>query len=288
LADAESLGLDSTFIGALETAREGVERIYVAVDRKLVIVLKEAGAITGDIGLRMAMNGEHIHQMHGSAEKVRQALEGAKIFQFAGSLETAIEKGNGLWVNIEGNSEIIKQALVSAAQRGDLAFRQFTKTASGASAVLTGDIGKWRKVLQDFVTTAIKAAIAGVDDLAGEANNATNAFERLARAAACVPSVRANPFGGRDGADGSHVGGLPYVPFDGNRAVLHQRERVLTRRENLVYSQPAPAVVLRPLLAEVQGLRQAVPVSGSTVRQGVDETTRQVKKQTRGYTRRVA
>jgi len=282
--DAESLGLDSTFIGALETAREGVERIYAAVDNKLVIALKEAGAITGDIGLRMAMNGEHIHQMHGSVEKVRQALEGAKItgFQFAGSIETAIEKGNELQVSIEGNADIIKQALTSAAQQGGLAFRQFTETASGASSVLTGDIGKWQRVLQDFVTTAVKAAIAGVDDLAGEANNATNAFERLARAAASVPSVRANPFGG---ADGSHAGGLPYVPFDGYRAVLHQGERVLSKRENLVYSTP---VDLRPLLTEVQSLKQAVLASGSTVRQGVDETTRQVKKQTRGYTRRVA
>jgi len=288
--DAESLGLDSTFIGALETAREGVERIYAAVDRKLVIALKEAGAITGDIGLRMAMNGEHIHQMHGSVEKVRQALEGAKItgFAFAGSIETAIEKGNGLQVSIEGNSEIIKQALVSAAQQGDLAFRQFTETASGASAVLTGDIGKWQKVLQDFVTTAVKAAIAGVDDLAGEANNATTAFERLARAAASVPSVRANPFGGRDGADGSHAGGLPYVPFDGYRAVLHQGERVLTRRENLRYAAPQKPVDIRPLLAEVQALKDAVLASGSSVRQGVDETTRQVKKQVRGYSRRIA
>src|SRR5690606_37348175 len=108
----------------------------------------------------MAMNGEHVHQMHGSVEKVRQALEGAKItgFQFAGSVETAIEKGNGLQVSIEGNADIIKQALTHAAQQGDLAFRQFTETASGSSAVLTGVIGKWQKVLQDVVSTAVTAA----------------------------------------------------------------------------------------------------------------------------------
>ena len=33
------------------------------------------------------------------------------------------------------------------------------------------------------------------------------------------------------GADGTHAGGLPYVPFDGYRAILHEGERVLTRHE---------------------------------------------------------
>lgn len=32
-------------------------------------------------------------------------------------------------------------------------------------------------------------------------------------------------------ADGTHAGGLPYVPFDGYRAILHEGERVLTRHE---------------------------------------------------------
>ncbi|MHB8173325.1 MAG: phage tail tape measure protein, partial [Nitrospirota bacterium] len=33
-------------------------------------------------------------------------------------------------------------------------------------------------------------------------------------------------------ADGSHAGGLPYVPFDGYKAVLHQGEAVLTKEQN--------------------------------------------------------
>ena len=34
------------------------------------------------------------------------------------------------------------------------------------------------------------------------------------------------------GIDGSHAGGLDYVPFDGYRAILHRGERVLTAEEN--------------------------------------------------------
>lgn len=38
------------------------------------------------------------------------------------------------------------------------------------------------------------------------------------------------------GIDGSHANGLSYVPFDGYTALLHKGERVLTAKENAVYS----------------------------------------------------
>lgn len=55
-----------------------------------------------------------------------------------------------------------------------------------------------------------------------------------------------NFFGASDGVDGSHAGGLSYVPFDGYIAELHQGERVLTRAENMALKsrmiQPQPGL----------------------------------------------
>ena len=48
-------------------------------------------------------------------------------------------------------------------------------------------------------------------------------------------SVGANVSG--SGVDGSHAGGLDYVPFNGYIAELHKGERVLTASENMAYSR---------------------------------------------------
>ena len=42
--------------------------------------------------------------------------------------------------------------------------------------------------------------------------------------------------------DGSHAGGLSYVPYDGYIAELHRGERVLTAKEAAGYNNQKPSV----------------------------------------------
>lgn len=50
-----------------------------------------------------------------------------------------------------------------------------------------------------------------------------------------ISRILSSAYSTSGGVDGSHVGGLPYVPFDGYIAKLHQGERVLTKEEAQAY-----------------------------------------------------
>ena len=56
---------------------------------------------------------------------------------------------------------------------------------------------------------------------------ANAALERMTAAANSASSAMNN----LGGSDGSHAGGLDYVPFDGYRAILHRGERIQTAAE---------------------------------------------------------
>ena len=55
--------------------------------------------------------------------------------------------------------------------------------------------------------------------------------------------------------NGSHANGLSYVPFNGYIAKLHEGERVLTRRENISYSNSENN---SELLSEIRELKNEV------------------------------
>jgi TP901 family phage tail tape measure protein len=63
--------------------------------------------------------------------------------------------------------------------------------------------------------------------------------------------------GGDGGADGSHAGGLNYVPFDGYRAILHKGERVMTASENRGYDSGG-GVTINVFPNTLMGSRQEV------------------------------
>lgn len=107
-------------------------------------------------------------------------------------------------------------------------FLELKETLTRVSTTLTGDIQRRDEFLQSFVNGAVRSAISGVGALSREASNSTSEFLSLASAASRV-RVGSTIGGGRAGqVDGSHRDGLPMVPFDGYRAILHQGEGVLT------------------------------------------------------------
>lgn len=84
----------------------------------------------------------------------------------------------------------------------------------------------------EWLTEKIQAAVGWIND-------AIDAFQRLNNWLNESEKQRIIAAGGSyyEPVDGSHAGGLKYVPFDGYRAELHTGEAVLTAQENAVWQQ---------------------------------------------------
>lgn len=84
----------------------------------------------------------------------------------------------------------------------------------------------------EWVTEKIQSAVEWID-------KAVDAWKRLNDFLNKSGNQRAIEAGWttQDAIDGSHAGGLDYVPYDGYRAELHRDEGVLTAQENRVWQQ---------------------------------------------------
>lgn len=173
--------------------------------------LTEANVLIKAQGALYDENGNELVEMTGNLEGVKAALSGATAtgFEFKGSLEGAIEKGNDLRVAIQGDADQIKMALEAATGMGIGGFKNLQTTATGVSATLTGDIQRWNDFLQSFVNNAIQSAISGVNSLEDGARGATEAFLELARAASKAGSSRSR---GSAGLKRFATGGISNEP----------------------------------------------------------------------------
>lgn len=235
----ESLGNGIDYRGQLDdataffSASEAGWKSTAEALNKANLLLKSQGSLIDE-------NGNGLWKVQGNIDGIKTALEGATVtsYSFSGSLGLAIEKGNSLRVNIQGDAEVIKQALHAATAAGVGGFRLLQTTGSGVSAQLTGDMQKWNDFLQSTVNSSIAAMTSGLGGSKAEANSLTQAFREMAAAASSVKAPRIAGGGGRAGqVDGSHREGMSFIPFDGYIAQLHYGEEVLTAADRRKYHQ---------------------------------------------------
>ena len=143
----------------------------------------------------------------------------AQAMQIVGSMDAIATTGKSLDSVIGSLPKPLYAKALAMATLGDAV----DKAANGSSESL-GDVnksltdlgsaaGKTARAIKGFVDKTLKAA-----GLLGAPNTATNTTN-----------------GGAGGADGSHAGGLDYVPKDGYRAILHKGEMVLTAPQAASY-----------------------------------------------------
>lgn len=107
----------------------------------------------------------------------------------------------------------------------------------------TGKLGEVlspaKDALLSFGAEAVEWLTEKIEDAVGWINDAIGAFKRLNDWLNESEKQRIIAAGGSyyEPVDGSHAGGLKYVPFDGYRAELHTGEAVLTAQENRVWQQ---------------------------------------------------
>lgn len=136
--------------------------------------------------------------------------------------------GQQLWLSMKINFMNLKLA-------GLEAFQGLMDAAAPIISILPDSISSSFDSMRQSISSSMAQARADIRSLQREKDLINMAYGASNRNDA--DAARKEQLAARFAAHGSHRDGLPYVPFDGYRAILHRGERVLTEEENKRYEQ---------------------------------------------------
>lgn len=273
-AGVRNFQVEMTKVSALDVAKEkmnnargAIEQFKGAMETLAISALTPLMPMIKNFALAAADITEKLNKWLGS----KQAQEWGEMLSNALSIITPLITGAGLaWVayNAYLKAALISQRLMSIAMMANPAGLVVAGIGLliGAGYLLIKNWDTVKQSASDLWVTLKNAFATGVNWVIGHLNRMISAMNNvLQHVGITIPQIpemamdysvqqrkmtEAKQARNLD-IDGSHAGGLSYVPYDGYVARLHKGERVLTSGENERYSSGSGRVTIAKLADQI-------------------------------------
>lgn len=252
-----------------DQARTTQAQIWAADEASAAIAKAQASA--QESATQMAAAEATIATKQAAARATQQAAEQAALQSVGNAFLDSMNAATSAAKALRDFNDSLKLGNLSALTKGqqyDEAKRQYAASPNdqaAATAFLTASKARGGSAIdyaKDF------ALVIASNSKAAAANEAT---------AAAIPLMWRS-FQSAQAMDGSHAGGLGYVPFDGYRAITHKGEGILTAAENKAYrSGGNSGADMGHVAAAIDRLHVAVVDGNKHARKSADILTRVTK-----------
>jgi hypothetical protein len=240
-----------------DQARTTQAQIWAADEASAAIAKAQTAA--QESATQMAAAEATIATKQAAARATQQAAEQAALQSVGNAFLDSMNAATSAAKALRDFNDSLKLGNLSALSKGqqyDEAKRQYAASPNdqaAATAFLTASKARGGAAIdyaKDF------ALVIASNSKAAAANEAT---------AAAIPLMW-RAFQSAQAMDGSHAGGLGYVPFDGYKAVVHEGEGILTKSENKAYRSGGGGVAdeVRQMRTELASALHAIAANTSS------------------------